>query len=76
MTQAMCCAWLTRHVPKHRVPDFRPQSAVNIGGGFTITQRMLDMFKRPGDPEEHMQVGTPQCITVVLCVHHYRWCNP
>jgi len=29
------------------------QSAVNIGGGFTITQRMLDMFKRPGDPEEH-----------------------
>lgn len=28
-------------------------SAVNIGGGFTITQRMLDMFRRPGDPEEH-----------------------
>ncbi|KAG1662420.1 hypothetical protein FOA52_012353 [Chlamydomonas sp. UWO 241] len=24
-------------------------SAVNIGGGFTITQRMLDMFKRPTD---------------------------
>lgn len=29
-------------------------SAINIGGGFTITQRMLDMFKRPTDPEEHM----------------------
>lgn len=28
-------------------------SAVNIGGGFTITQRMLDMFKRPTDPVEH-----------------------
>jgi H+-translocating NAD(P) transhydrogenase len=28
-------------------------SAINVGGGFTITQRMLDMFKRPGDPEEH-----------------------
>ncbi|KAK9824598.1 hypothetical protein WJX72_011597 [[Myrmecia] bisecta] len=28
-------------------------SAINIGGGFTITQRMLDMFKRPDDPEEH-----------------------
>ncbi|CAD7700091.1 unnamed protein product [Ostreobium quekettii] len=28
-------------------------SAVNIGGGFTITQRMLDMFKRPTDPTEH-----------------------
>lgn len=27
-------------------------SAVNIGGGFTITQRMLDMFKRPTDPPE------------------------
>lgn len=31
-------------------------SAVNIGGGFTVTQRMLDMFKRPGDPEEHLDV--------------------
>ena len=28
-------------------------SAINIGGGFTITQRMLDLFKRPDDPEEH-----------------------
>lgn len=31
-------------------------SAINIGGGFTVTQRMLDMFKRPGDPEEHHDV--------------------
>jgi NAD(P) transhydrogenase len=22
-------------------------SSINIGGGFTVTQRMLDMFKRP-----------------------------
>lgn len=28
-------------------------SAINIGGGFTITQRMLDMFKRPTDPKEY-----------------------
>ena len=28
-------------------------SAINIGGGFTITQRMLDMFKRPTDPTEY-----------------------
>ena len=28
-------------------------STINIAGGFRITQRMLDMFKRPGDPEEH-----------------------
>ena len=31
-------------------------SAVNIGGGFKVTQRMLDMFKRPSDPEEHNDV--------------------
>lgn len=28
-------------------------SFVNIFGGFLVTQRMLDMFKRPGDPSEH-----------------------
>ena len=22
-------------------------SSINIGGGFTVTQRMLDMFRRP-----------------------------
>ena len=24
-------------------------SSVNIGGGFVVTQRMLDMFKRPSE---------------------------
>ena len=24
-------------------------SSINIGGGFAVTQRMLDMFKRPGE---------------------------
>lgn len=28
-------------------------SSINIGGGFLVTQRMLDMFKRPTDPPEH-----------------------
>lgn len=28
-------------------------SSVNIGGGFLITKRMLDMFKRAGDPPEY-----------------------
>ncbi|XP_013404094.2 NAD(P) transhydrogenase, mitochondrial [Lingula anatina] len=28
-------------------------SSINIGGGFVVTQRMLDMFKRPTDPPEH-----------------------
>lgn len=28
-------------------------SSVNIGGGFVVTKRMLDMFKRPTDAPEH-----------------------
>uniref|UniRef100_A0A915E5W5 NAD(P) transhydrogenase, mitochondrial n=1 Tax=Ditylenchus dipsaci TaxID=166011 RepID=A0A915E5W5_9BILA len=28
-------------------------SSINIGGGFTITKRMLDMFRRPTDPPEY-----------------------
>ncbi|XP_078600672.1 NAD(P) transhydrogenase, mitochondrial-like [Branchiostoma floridae x Branchiostoma japonicum] len=28
-------------------------SSINIGGGFVITQRMLDMFRRPDDPPEY-----------------------
>uniref|UniRef100_H2ZIS5 NAD(P) transhydrogenase, mitochondrial n=1 Tax=Ciona savignyi TaxID=51511 RepID=H2ZIS5_CIOSA len=28
-------------------------SSINIVGGFLVTQRMLDMFKRPDDPPEH-----------------------
>uniref|UniRef100_A0A1B0DMQ4 NAD(P) transhydrogenase, mitochondrial n=1 Tax=Phlebotomus papatasi TaxID=29031 RepID=A0A1B0DMQ4_PHLPP len=28
-------------------------SFINIFGGFLVTQRMLDMFKRPGDPPEY-----------------------
>jgi NAD(P) transhydrogenase len=31
-------------------------SAINIFGGFLITQRMLDMFKRPNDPPEYNQL--------------------
>ena len=28
-------------------------SCINIGGGFVVTQRMLDMFRRPTDPKEY-----------------------
>ena len=28
-------------------------SAINIGGGFTVTSRMLNMFRRPTDPAEY-----------------------
>lgn len=33
-------------------------SAVNIGGGFLVTQRMLNMFKRPTDAPEHNYLFT------------------
>lgn len=28
-------------------------SAINISGGFVVTARMLDMFRRKDDPVEH-----------------------
>ncbi|KAK2193652.1 hypothetical protein NP493_9g04024 [Ridgeia piscesae] len=31
-------------------------SAINIGGGFTVTQRMLNMFRRPDDPPEYTKL--------------------
>jgi NAD(P) transhydrogenase len=35
-------------------------SSINIGGGFLVTQRMLDMFKRPDDPPEYQYLyGIP-----------------
>ncbi|KAF4071762.1 hypothetical protein AMELA_G00266520 [Ameiurus melas] len=33
-------------------------SSINIAGGFLITQRMLDMFKRPTDPPEYNYLYT------------------
>jgi hypothetical protein len=38
-------------------------SSINIGGGFVVTQRMLDMFKRPSE-----------CLynnNIVLSIMHY-----
>ncbi|KAI5461740.1 NAD(P) transhydrogenase beta subunit-domain-containing protein [Mariannaea sp. PMI_226] len=37
---------------------------VNVGGGFVITKRMLDMFKRPTDPPEYPWL---YAIPAVLC---------
>lgn len=42
----------------HTFPQFLAStavliSAINIAGGFVVTKRMLDMFKRPTDPNEH-----------------------
>ena len=30
-------------------------SAINLSGGFIVTQKMLDLFRRPDDPEEFNQ---------------------
>ncbi|XP_042560895.1 NAD(P) transhydrogenase, mitochondrial-like [Clupea harengus] len=40
-------------------------SSINIAGGFQITQRMLDMFKRPTDPPEYNYLyGIPGAVFV------------
>lgn len=40
-------------------------SSINIGGGFMITQRMLDMFKRPTDPTEYNYLYALPALTLV-----------
>ncbi len=40
----------TQHAHTHT--NTHPRQ-INIGGGFLITGRMLDLFKRPDDPKEH-----------------------
>merc|ERR1712223_2042176 len=45
-------------------------SFINIFGGFIVTKRMLDMFKRPTDPPEHtMLMGIPGAT--FLCAYGY-----
>ena len=40
-------------------------SSVNIAGGFLVTKRMLDMFKRKTDPEEHNYLyGIPAALSL------------
>uniref|UniRef100_A0A1J3DBM3 proton-translocating NAD(P)(+) transhydrogenase n=5 Tax=Noccaea caerulescens TaxID=107243 RepID=A0A1J3DBM3_NOCCA len=40
-------------------------SSVNIAGGFLVTKRMLDMFKRKTDPEEHNYLyAIPSVLTL------------
>ena len=43
-------------------------SAINIGGGFTITKRMLSMFQRPTDPVEYNHLyALPGAVLVGGC---------
>ena len=39
-------------VPQYLAAGAVSLSAVNLVGGFLVTQKMLDMFRRPTDPEE------------------------
>ncbi|GAX81839.1 hypothetical protein CEUSTIGMA_g9267.t1 [Chlamydomonas eustigma] len=43
-------------------------SAINIGGGFTITQRMLDMFRRPADPPAYSHFYAIPAAVMILTV--------
>ena len=48
-------------------------SSVNIAGGFVVTKRMLDMFKRKTDPEEHNYLyGIPAAVSVGSVLAAYK----
>merc|ERR1712112_394280 len=52
------------YVPTNTIEGLAASAAlisfINIFGGFIVTQRMLDMFKRPTDPPEYnMMMGIP-----------------
>jgi NAD(P) transhydrogenase len=40
-------------------------SAINITGGFVVTQRMLDMFRRKDDPIEHNHLYAIPGVTAI-----------
>lgn len=57
----------------HTIPQFLAASAVlisciNISGGFIVTKRMLDMFKRPTDPEEHNSLFAIPAVASSLAI--------
>ena len=48
-------------------------SSVNIAGGFIVTKRMLDMFKRKGDPEEHNYLYAMPAVISAAAVLNAYW---
>ena len=47
-------------------------SSVNIAGGFVVTKRMLDMFKRKTDPEEHNYLyAIPGAVSALALLDAY-----
>lgn len=62
----------------HTIPQALAASAVfvssiNITGGFVITKRMLDMFKRKDDPTEynHLYLGSGAAMMGLLSAAHF-----
>merc|ERR1712032_57275 len=52
-------------------------SFINIFGGFIVTKRMLDMFKRPTDPPEHtMLMGIPAATFLGAYGYAMSQCYP
>jgi len=49
-------------------------STVNIFGGFVVTQRMLDLFKRPGDQDYSYLYGIP--ATALVLAPTLGYCSP
>lgn len=50
-------------------------SSVNIAGGFVVTKRMLDMFKRKTDPDEHNYLyAIPATVAggSILAAHYFN----
>ena len=50
-------------------------SSVNIAGGFVVTKRMLDMFKRKTDPEEHNYLYALPAVVAASSVLGAHWLN-
>ena len=51
-------------------------SSINICGGFLVTQRMLDMFRRPDDPLEYnylYAIPAAAFLTAYMGAHHYQF---
>lgn len=48
-------------------------SCVNIVGGFLVTARMLDMFRRPTDPSEHNYLYVLPAVGAIVLYCGGRW---
>jgi len=51
-------------------------SAVNIMGGFVVSQRMLDLFKRPGDKDFSVLMLLPGVVFLYACAAHTELIKP